>query len=85
MIELEKKNMKADPEFYYLLLGEVHMLNCLETVLNGYLHKDNMDVYVTGNNAKFLSSDIITEFDGRGDEIHMYPLSFSEFLQIIIC
>lgn len=67
---------------YYLLLDEVQMLDCFETVLNGYLRKDNMDVYVTGSNAKFLSSDIITEFAGRGDEIHMYPLSFAEFMTV---
>lgn len=94
LIELEKRSRKADPEkfmayirskvvdsdIYYLLLDEVQMLDCFETVLNGYLRKENMDVYVTGSNAKFLSSDIITEFAGRGDEIHMYPLSFSEFM-----
>ena len=94
LIELEKKNRKTDPEKfmayvrskivdpdpYYLLLDEVQMLDCFETVLNGYLRKENIDVYVTGSNAKFLSSDIITEFAGRGDEIHMYPLSFSEFM-----
>lgn len=96
LIELEKKNRKANPEkfmeyirskitdseVYYLLLDEVQMLDCFETVLNGYLRKDNMDIYVTGSNAKFLSSDIITEFAGRGDEIHMYPLSFSEFMSV---
>lgn len=96
LIELEKRNRKADPEkfmeyirskttgsgTYYLLLDEVQMLDCFETVLNGYLRKDNMDVYVTGSNAKFLSSDIITEFAGRGDEIHMYPLSFAEFMTV---
>ena len=65
---------------YYLLLDEVQLMDSFETVLNGYLRKDNMDVFVTGSNAKFLSSDIITEFAGRGDEIHMYPLSFSEFM-----
>lgn len=70
----------VDDEMYYLLLDEVQMLDCFESVLNGYLRKDNMDVYVTGSNAKFLSSDIITEFAGRGDEIHMFPLSFSEFM-----
>lgn len=67
---------------YYLLLDEVQMLDCFEAVLNGYLRKDNMDVYVTGSNAKFLSKDVITEFAGRGDEIHMYPLSFSEFMSV---
>lgn len=50
--------------------------------MNGYLRRDNMDVYVTGSNAKFLSKDIITEFAGRGDEIHMYPLSFAEFMSV---
>lgn len=96
LIELEKRNRKANPEkfmdyirskitgsgTYYLLLDEVQMLDCFETVLNGYLRKDNIDVYVTGSNAKFLSSDIITEFAGRGDEIHMHPLSFSEFMSV---
>ncbi|MCM1234638.1 MAG: ATP-binding protein [Ruminococcus flavefaciens] len=96
LIKLEKKNRKADPEKfmayirskttnserYYLLLDEVQMLDCFEAVLNGYLRKDNVDVYVTGSNAKFLSNDIITEFAGRGDEIHMYPLSFSEFMSV---
>ena len=65
---------------YYLLLDEVQLLGCFESVLNGYLRKDNMDVFVTGSNAKFLSSDIITEFEGRGDEVHMFPLSFAEFM-----
>ncbi len=95
LIELEKKSRKANPEKFmayvrsiitdsnmYYLLDEVQMLDCFETVLNGYLRKENMDVYVTGSNAKFLSSDIITEFAGRGDEIHMYPLSFSEFMSV---
>jgi len=63
-----------------LLLDEIQELDCFEAVLNGYLRMENVDVYVTGSNAKFLSSDIITEFAGRGDEIHMYPLSFSEFM-----
>ncbi len=96
LIELEKKKRKVDPEkfmayvrsqtkgegMYYLLLDEVQMLDCFEAVLNGYLRKENMDVYVIGNNARFLSKDIITEFAGRGDEIHMYPLSFSEFMSV---
>ncbi len=94
LFELEKSARKVDPEkfmsyirtkmtddnTYYLLLDEVQLLGCFESVLNGYLRKDNMDVYVTGSNAKFLSKDIITEFAGRGDEIHMYPLSFAEFM-----
>lgn len=70
----------TDNETYYLLLDEVQLLDCFEAVLNGYLYKNNIDVYVTGSNAKFLSKDVITEFAGRGDEIHMQPLSFSEFM-----
>lgn len=68
-----------DNDMYYLLLDEVQNLECFEAVLNGYLRKKNMDVYVTGSNSKFLSSDVLTEFAGRGDEIHVLPLSFSEF------
>lgn len=64
---------------YYLLLDEVQKLNSFEAVLNGYLRYDNIDIYVTGSNSRFLSSDILTEFAGRGDEIHVMPLSFSEF------
>ena len=71
-----------DDGMYYLLLDEVQLLDYFEAVLNGYLRKENVDVYVTGSNAKFLSKDIITEFAGRGDEIHMYPLSFSEFMSV---
>lgn len=76
------RSQMTDKGMYYLLLDEVQMLDCFETVLNGYMRNDNMDVYVTGSNAKFLSKDIITEFAGRGDEIHMYPLSFSEFMSV---
>ena len=96
LIRMEKEKRGVDPEkfmayirskltdqdMYYLLLDEVQLLDCFESVLNGYLRKENMDVYVTGSNAKFLSKDIITEFAGRGDEIHMYPLSFSEFMSV---
>ena len=96
LIEIQKNKRKVDPnkfmdyiqsrvtdeEMYYLLLDEVQMMDAFETVLNGYLRKENMDVFVTGSNAKFLSRDIITEFAGRGDEIHMYPLSFSEFMTV---
>ncbi len=69
-----------DGEKYYFLLDEVQMLNDFVSVLNGLADKKNCDVYVTGSNAKFLSKDIATEFGGRGDEVHMYPLSFSEFM-----
>ena len=69
----------TDGEQYYLLLDEVQKLGSFEAVLNGYLRYDNVDVYVTGSNSRFLSNDILTEFAGRGDEIHVMPLSFSEF------
>ena len=65
---------------YYFLLDEVQMLGEFVSVLNGLADKNNCDVYVTGSNANFLSKDIATEFGGRSDEIHMYPLSFSEFM-----
>ena len=68
-----------DGNMYYLLLDEVQNLDCFEAVLNGYLREKNFDVYVTGSNSKFLSRDVLTEFAGRGDEIHVLPLSFSEF------
>ena len=57
-------------------------MDAFEAVLNGYLRRSSLDVYVTGSNARFLSSDIVTEFAGRGDEVHMYPLSFSEFMSV---
>lgn len=69
----------SDDGTYYLLLDEIQNLDCYESVLNGYLRKKNMDIYVTGSNSKFLSTEILTEFAGRGDEIHVLPLSFSEF------
>ena len=71
-----------DKEMYYILLDEIQMVNEFEDVLNSYLNVDNADVYVTGSNAKFLSKDVITEFRGRGDEIHMLPLSFGEFFSV---
>ncbi len=76
------KEQIKDEDTYYFLLDEVQMLGEFVSVLNGLADKKNCDVYVTGSNAKFLSSDIATEFGGRGDEIHMYPLSFSEFMTI---
>lgn len=75
-----KANM-TDEELYYILLDEVQLVPRFEEVLNSLLRIDNADVYVTGSNSKFLSSDIITEFRGRGDEIHLYPLSLSEFCE----
>jgi hypothetical protein len=70
--------MKDDRK-YYLILDEVQFMPRFEEVLNSLLHISNIDVYVTGSNSKFLSSDIVTEFRGRGDEIRIYPLSFAEF------
>lgn len=72
-------NKVVDNDMYYILLDEVQKVKDFESVLNSFLRKKNLDVYVTGSNSKFLSSDIITEFRGRGDEIKVYPLSFSEF------
>lgn len=69
-----------DDGMYYILLDEVQMLDNFEDVLNGFLKMRNVDIYVTGSNAKFLSKDIITEFRGRGFEVKMYPLSFSEYM-----
>lgn len=96
LIQVEKERRGVDPEkfmafvrermtddaMYYLLLDEIQMLDCFEAVLNGYLRKGNMDVFVTGSNAKFLSKEIATEFAGRGDEVRMYPLSFAEFMTV---
>ena len=72
----------VDEEQYYILLDEVQMLNEFEEVLNSLLHIKNADIYVTGSNSKFLSKDIITEFRGRGDEIHVYPVSFGEYMEV---
>ena len=68
-----------DKDMYYVLLDEIQLVEGFEFVLNGFLYERNIDVYVTGSNSKFLSSDIITEFRGRGDEVRIFPLSFSEF------
>lgn len=72
----------TDDDMYYILLDEVQLLDDFESILNSLGRKKNVDVYVTGSNAKFLSKDIITEFRGRGDEVHMYPLTFSEFMSV---
>lgn len=71
-----------DKETYYLFIDKVQMLNEFEDVLNSLLHISNLDIYVTGSNSKFLSTDILTEFRGRGDEIHIYPLSYKEFMSV---
>ncbi len=75
------KNRTKTKDKYYILLDEVQLLASFEQVLNGFLRQDNFDVYVTGSNSKFLSKEIITEFAGCGDEIHVMPLSFSEYMQ----
>ncbi len=66
---------------YYILLDEIQYVKDFEDVVNSLIKKENMDVYVTGSNSKFLSSDIITQFRGRGDVVHVYPLSFSEYAE----
>ena len=97
ILDNEKEDRKVDPskflkwlmpqingdEMYYLLLDEVQKLGAFESVLNGFLRNSNVDVYVTGNNSRFLSKDILTEFEGRGDEVHILPLSFSEYYAFI--
>lgn len=96
LIDIQKKNKTVDykkfmqyidslikdNDKYYILLDEIQLLDSFEYVLNGYLRKSNLDIYVTGSNAKLLSKDVITEFRGRGWEIHINPLSFKEFKQV---
>ena len=73
------RNQLLDNEQYYFLLDEIQEVKGFESVLNSFLRRENVDLYITGSNSKFLSSDIKTELRGRGDEIHVYPLSFKEF------
>lgn len=75
------ESLIVDDEQYYIMLDEVQMLQDFEEVLNSLLHIKNADIYVTGSNSKFLSKDVITEFRGRGDEIHIFPLTFKEFME----
>ena len=96
LLELKREKRLVDPQkfikfvsskliddnSYYLLLDEVQLLESFEAVLNGYLRKRNLDIYVSRSNARFLTKDIITEFAGRGDEIRMQPLNFSEFMTV---
>lgn len=96
ILDLETEKRGADPKKflsyindkisdggqYYLLLDEIQMLDCFVPVLNGFLRKDNLDIYVTGSNARLLSKDIATEFAGRGDEVHIWPLSYAEFYSV---
>lgn len=71
-----------DDDLYYILIDEVQLMDEFEDVLNSLMHIRNADIYVTGSNSKFLSTDVVTEFRGRGDEIHVYPLSFKEFTSV---
>lgn len=76
------KEQIKDDAMYYVLLDEVQLLGEFESILNSLIRMKNVDVYVTGSNARFLSKDVITEFRGRGDEVHMYPLSFAEYMSV---
>ena len=76
------RSLIIDDKKYYILLDEIQEVKEFESVLIGFMHINNVDIYVTGSNSKFLSSDIVTEFRGRGDEIRVYPLSFSEFFSV---
>ena len=76
------KEQIKDDAMYYVLLDEVQLLGEFESILNSLIRMKNVDAYVTGSNARFLSKDVITEFRGRGDEVHMYPLSFAEFMSV---
>lgn len=80
MLEYVKSKIKDDNQ-YYLIIDEVQLLGRFVDVLNSFMHIDNVDIYVTGSNSRFLSKDVATEFRGRGIEIHIYPLSFAEFYQ----
>jgi predicted AAA+ superfamily ATPase len=75
-----RTQIRDDKKTYYIFLDEVQFVDGFEKVLNGLNRKTNLDIYVTGSNSKFLSSDILTEFRGRGDEVRVYPLSFSEYV-----
>ncbi len=76
------KEQIKDGAMYYVLLDEIQLLGEFESILNSLIRMKNVDVYVTGSNARFLSKDVITEFRGRGDEVHMHPLSFAEFMSV---
>ena len=80
MYHFVKEASSNDKEMHYVFIDEVQMLDRFVDVLNGFLHIDNLDVYVTGSNAKFLSSDIVTEFRGRGVQVNVNPLTFNEIL-----
>ncbi len=71
----------VDSNMYYIILDEIQLVSNFESLLNGYLNMNNVDIYVTGSNSRFLSSDIITEFRGRSHQVRIYPLSFKEFYE----
>lgn len=81
--ELSKyiKEHTQDEKMYYIFVDEIQFCEGFEGVLNGLLYRNNVDIYVTGSNSKSLSSDVLTEFRGRGDEVRVYPLTFGEFMQ----
>lgn len=72
----------TDEGMYYLFFDEVQELDSFESVLNSLLYRENVDIYVTGSNSRFLSKDVLTEFRGRGDEVHLFPLTFAEFMSV---
>ena len=76
------RSLIVDDKKYYLILDEIQQVKDFESVLIGFMHINNVEIYVTGSKSKFLSSDIVTEFRGRGDEIRVYPLSFDEFFSV---
>ena len=76
------RSLIVDDDMYYIILDEIQKVEDFESVLNGFLHIENVDIYVTGSNSKFLSSDIKTEFRGRGDEVRVLPLTFAEFITV---
>ena len=76
------RTLIKDSKKYYILIDEVQLMKDFVPVLNTFLYEDNIEVYVTGSNAKLLSKDVVTEFRGRGDEIHIYPLSFKEYMEV---
>ena len=82
MLDQYIRSLIVDDKKYYLILDEIQEVKEFESVLIGFMHIKNVELYVTGSNSKFLSSDIVTEFRGRGDEIRVYPLSFSEFFSV---
>ena len=82
MLDQYIRDLIKDNNKYYILLDEIQEVKEFESVLIGFMHINNVEIYVTGSNSKFLSSDIVTEFRGRGDEIRIYPLSFEEFFSV---